>query len=95
MPEKAPLLSVLEGIRPSVLNSGTWWPVCGLYAVFALFADLAGTIRAKQWEVSLFLLPVFCRVFDPDFLDCPWMYRSVHAIHHTAKEHSKTSSQRS
>jgi proton glutamate symport protein len=60
VPEKAPLLSVLEGIR---LASLKFWNAVVRFAplaVFALFADLAGTIRPRAMaEVSLFFFLFF------------------------------------
>ena len=60
VPEKAALLSVLEGIR---LASLKFWNVVVRFAplaVFALFADLAGTIRPRAMaEVSLFFFLFF------------------------------------
>ena len=60
VPEKAPLLSVLEGIR---LASLKFWNAVVRFApiaVFALFADLAGTIRPRAMaEVSIFLFLFF------------------------------------
>jgi proton glutamate symport protein len=58
VPEKAPLLSVLEGIRLASLKFWNGVVHFAPIAVFALFADLAGTIR-EQWEVSLFLFLFF------------------------------------
>ncbi len=60
VPEKAALLSVLEGIR---LASLKFWNAVVRFAplaVFALFADLAGTIRPRAMEeVSLFFFLFF------------------------------------
>ena len=60
VPEKAALLSVLEGIR---LASLKFWNAVVRFAslaVFALFADLAGTIRLRAMEeVSLFFFLFF------------------------------------
>jgi proton glutamate symport protein len=60
VPEKAALLSILEGIR---LASQKFWNAVVRFAplaVFALFADLAGTIRLKAMEeVALFFFLFF------------------------------------
>jgi proton glutamate symport protein len=60
VPEKAALLSILEGIR---LASLKFWNAVVRFAplaVFALFADLAGTIRLKAMEeVALFFFLFF------------------------------------
>jgi Sodium:dicarboxylate symporter family len=60
VPEKAALLSILEGIR---LASLKFWNAVVRFAplaVFALFVDLAGTIRLKAMEeVALFFFLFF------------------------------------
>jgi proton glutamate symport protein len=60
VPERTALLSVLEGIR---LASLKFWNAVVRFApvaVFALFADLAGTLRPKEMEeVSLFFFLFF------------------------------------
>lgn len=64
VPEKAALLSVLESIR---LASLKFWNAVVRFvplAVFALFADMAGTLRPKDIEeVSLFLFLFFSGTF--------------------------------
>jgi Na+/H+-dicarboxylate symporter/ABC-type amino acid transport substrate-binding protein len=60
VPEKTSLLSVLEGIRLASLKFWNGVVRFAPLAVFALFADLAGTIRPKAMaEVSVFLLLFF------------------------------------
>ncbi len=60
VPEKTALLSVLEGIRLTSLKF--WNAVCRFapFAVFALFADLSGTIRPRGLEeVGLYFFLFF------------------------------------
>ena len=60
VPEKTPLLSVLEGIRLASLKFWNGVVRFAPVAVFALFADLAGTIRPRAMaEVSIFLFLFF------------------------------------
>ena len=60
VPEKTPLLSVLEGIRLARLKFWNGVVRFAPVAVFALFADLAGTIRPRAMaEVSIFLFLFF------------------------------------
>ena len=72
VPEKAALLSVLEGIR---LASLKFWNVVVRFAplaVFALFADLAGTIRPRAMEdVSLFFFLFFAGALTLTFWIVP------------------------
>ncbi|HEY5813408.1 MAG TPA: cation:dicarboxylase symporter family transporter [Terrimicrobiaceae bacterium] len=72
VPEKSALLSVLEGIR---LASLKFWNAVVLFApiaVFALFADLAGTLRLKNMEeVSLFFFLFFSGVIVLTFWIIP------------------------
>ena len=79
VPEKAALLSILEGIR---LASLKFWNAVVRFAplaVFALFADLAGSIRLKAMEeVALFFF-LFCGRVASDLLDHPGMHRGVRA----------------
>jgi proton glutamate symport protein len=58
--EKTPLLSVLEAIRLASLKFWNAVVRFAPFAVFALFADLAGTLRPQaMMEVSLFFLLFF------------------------------------
>jgi Sodium:dicarboxylate symporter family len=60
VPEKTSLLSVLEGIRLASLKFWNGVVQFAPVAVFALFADLAGTIRPQAMaEVSVFLFLFF------------------------------------
>ena len=81
VPEKTSLLAVLEGIRLASLKLWNGVVHFAPLAVFALFADLAGTIRPRAMtEVGLFLRSLFRGSFDPYVLDRPRLHRSVHAI---------------
>ena len=60
VPEKTSLLAVLEGIRLASLKLWNGVVHFAPLAVFALFADLAGTIRPRAMtEVGLFLVLFF------------------------------------
>lgn len=84
--EKAALLSVLEGIRLASLKFWNFVVRFAPLAVFALFADLAGTIRLRGFEeVMLYFLLFFAGSIALAFwilpaciaAFTPWKYRDV------------------
>jgi Sodium:dicarboxylate symporter family len=72
VPEKTSLLSVLAGIRLASLKFWNGVVRFAPIAVFALFADLAGTIRPRAMaEVSIFLLLFFAGALTLTFWAVP------------------------